>query len=169
MLPISQSSYSSSSSHASMFGFTDVTSSSFGSHGSLALDSTLTGADPNSPQIFKQNTQIVIDHLARVQGFARHLMGGIETAYRPESNPDQTAAEMNLLKETLQSLVNILRESGVGAMPLLSPGSPLPTEQQLVADTTTAIQVLFEQYKRLQENSTVAANLLGVHDQTARR
>ncbi len=76
---------------------------------------------------------------------------------------------MTALKEALQSLVGLLRHSGVGALPLLNPTDPVPTEETLVVDTTKSIEVQYAKYKRLQESSSVVYNLLSSAEQSLRR
>jgi len=130
------------------------------------------GSDPNSPEIFKQSLQIVQDHITRVQDLAGRALSGIQNAYYPSSNPTQTEADIATLKQTIQVLSDIMRQTGVGALPLLStPPNENPTtttEQQMIGDTTGAIQVLYERLKRSQEGAAVVANLL-TSEHTARR
>ncbi|KAI0916522.1 hypothetical protein AcW1_010096 [Taiwanofungus camphoratus] len=129
------------------------------------------GIDPNSPEAFKQNMQLIQGHVIRVQNLARSALGGIEHAYHPGTNPIQTASDVAALKQALQALEDILRQTGVGALPLQASNSPgLPTEDQLISDTTRSIQVLYERYKCMQESSGVVASLLNVGgEQSARR
>ncbi|KAJ6540825.1 hypothetical protein DFH09DRAFT_1175390, partial [Mycena vulgaris] len=87
------------------------------------------GADPNSPELFKQNMQL---------------------------SPD------------------MMRHSGVGGLPLLPlPGRkrtpPLPTEEQLITQTTRGVQVLYDQLKRGQDSAAVVANLLSAERPPAHR
>ena len=70
--------YPSSSSQSSLYaglGFGDV---SFGSqtYSSQSLQD-LHGGDPNSPETFKQNVNLVQQQLARVQGLARNVLSGM--------------------------------------------------------------------------------------------
>ncbi|KAJ6620273.1 hypothetical protein B0H10DRAFT_1087165 [Mycena sp. CBHHK59/15] len=59
-----------------------------------------------------------------------------------------------------------MRQTGVGGLPLLSvpdgnhPSATLPTEDQLIQQTSRAIQVLYDQLKRGQDSAAVVANLL---------
>lgn len=67
-------------------------------------------------------------------------------------------------------LADILRQTGVGALPLQPHGSTeVLSEAQLMADTTKAIQSFYERFKRMQDNSSVVANLLSMLDQGAKR
>lgn len=79
---------------------------------------------------------------------------------------------MTALKGALQELVELLRQSGVGALPLLNPaateGLP-PPEDKLMADLTQSIEHEYAKYKRMQENSAVVLNLLSSAEQVLRR
>ncbi|CAL1710516.1 unnamed protein product [Somion occarium] len=179
MLPLSQSFTQSSTSQSSLFAtsqslnFPDI-SSSFGSQtfGSQTLsDLSLLGSqDVNSPETFKQNIILVLDQLTRVQSLVRSAIAGIEHAYRPGTNPIQTSADIVSLRQAVDLLQELLRHSGVGALPLLDPQNPeLPTEQQLLSDTNKVIRHLFDHLKRIQDSSAVVANLLGAAEQHGRR
>lgn len=145
----------------------DVTST-FGSQ-SLPDPSQL--GDPNSPDVFKQYIHLVIQHLARVQALARSAMVGIEQAYRPSTNPIQTAADIVTLKQATQALLDVLRQTGVGALPMPStePMADFPTEESLMANTTRALEDLYDRHKQMQESCAVASNLLGAIDQSVRK
>lgn len=71
-------------------------------------------------------------------------------------------------------LSNMLRSSGVGALPLLPTTGPeaptiAPTEQQMIINTNQSIQALYDQLKRSQDSAAVVANLLGAPDYAAAR
>lgn len=59
-----------------------------------------------------------------------------------------------------------MRHTGVGGLPLLPvpdgnhPPPSLPTEDQMIAQTTRAVQILYDQLKRGQDSAAVVANLL---------
>ncbi|KAI0077502.1 hypothetical protein K474DRAFT_1077766 [Panus rudis PR-1116 ss-1] len=170
MLPMSYS----SASNASLYGssqsmnFADVpggfSSQPFGSQ--TFVDISQVGAqDPNSPETFKQNIMTILEQIMRVQGLARHALDGIEHAYRSGTNPIQTAADLASVKQATDLLQELLRQSGVGALPLLNPQAALPpTEEDILVDTNKAIQELFDKHKQLQETSGVVANLLSATD-----
>ncbi|PIL26924.1 hypothetical protein GSI_10062 [Ganoderma sinense ZZ0214-1] len=142
---------------------------SFGSQVSLGSQgSGLQSADLNSPEVFKQNIQIAQAHVARVQGLARSALAGIEHAYHHGASPVQTAEDIAAAKQALLALVEHLRQSGVGALPMaaLDPPGPGPdlgarTDEQLVAEAGRAVQVLYERQKRIQDGAGVVAGLLG--------
>ncbi|PCH37124.1 hypothetical protein WOLCODRAFT_109612 [Wolfiporia cocos MD-104 SS10] len=180
MLPTPSSSQGLTQQYASSHSFTSlnypdisngfITSSQpFSSQSSLHSIGSQ-AADPNSPEAFRQNVQLVLVHVNRVQSLARSALAGIEHAYHPGINPNQTTADMAALYQVLQSLADILRQTGVGALSLNPPdlANP-PQEELLINDATRAIQALYERYKQVQESAGVVASLLNVTDQAGRR
>ena len=75
-------------------------------------------------------------------------------------------ADMAELQQALHFLAEILRQSGVGALPLHPPlppdvaSQPAEEEERQIADMTAAVQALFEKRKRLEESAGVVASLL---------
>ncbi|KAJ7669589.1 hypothetical protein B0H17DRAFT_949242 [Mycena rosella] len=127
------------------------------------------GADPNSPALFKHNLQLVQQNLIRLQTVAKRALDGIQNAYRTGRTPTQTEADLATLKQTLQLVTEMMRQSGVGGLPLLpvpdgNAPTALPTEEQMIAKTTHAVQVLYDQLKRGQDSAAVVANLLNSAD-----
>lgn len=76
---------------------------------------------------------------------------------------------MNELKDALQTLVEFLRQSGVGALPLLNATDSLPTEDKLMADLSKSTEHEYANHQRVQESSAVVFNLLSSADQALRR
>ncbi|KAJ7108220.1 hypothetical protein C8R44DRAFT_680365 [Mycena epipterygia] len=127
------------------------------------------GADPNSPELFKQNLQLVRQNVLQLQEVAKRALDGIQNAYRAGRTPTQTEADLATLTQTLQVVCDLMRHSGVGGLPLLpvpdgTPPAPLPTEDQMITQTTRAVQVLYDQLKRGQDSAAVVANLLNSTD-----
>ncbi|KAJ7108995.1 hypothetical protein C8R43DRAFT_905096 [Mycena crocata] len=124
------------------------------------------GADPNSPELFKRNLQLVQQNVIRLQEVAKRALDGIQNAYRPGHTPTQTEADLATLKQTLHIVSELMRSSGVGGLPLLpvpddnSLPLPAPSEMELMAQTTRAGQVLYDRLKRGQDSAAVVANLL---------
>jgi len=125
--------------------------------------------DPNSPEVFKQNIQLVQQHVARVNSLARSALNGIENAYCAGTMPSQTEADITTLKQNLQMLSDLMRQTGVGALPLLpmpsdaplpQPVPVMPTEEMMLADTSRSVQVLYDRMKTTQDSAAVVANLL---------
>jgi hypothetical protein len=110
-------------------------------------------------------------------------LAGVQNAYHSGTNPSQTAADLANLKQAIHILLEMMRQSGVGALPVLAIPAPadqtmasldvvasasitdqsvqIPNEEKLMEDTMKGIKVLFEKQKRSQESAAVVANLLG--------
>ena len=72
---------------------------------------------------------------------------------------------MATLKQTISVVIEKMRQSGVGALPVIplsqtGAPAPPPSEAQLLANTTKSLQALYEKLQRGQESASVAANLL---------
>ncbi|KAJ7264482.1 hypothetical protein B0H12DRAFT_1011827 [Mycena haematopus] len=124
------------------------------------------GADPNSPELFKQNLQLMQQSVLQLQEVAKRALDGIQNAYRTGRTPTQTDADLATLKLTLQMVSEQMRQTGVGGLPLLPvpdashPPPALPTEEQMIAQTARAVQLSYDQFKRGQDSAAVVANLL---------
>lgn len=83
-------------------------------------------------------------------------------------------ADIAALKQNLQLLSDLMRSTGVGALPLLpTPADPaktpvMPTEEMMLADTERSVQNLFERMKKTQESAAVVASLLGAEHGASR-
>ena len=92
------------------------------------------------------------------------------------------AADIATLKQALLVLVEHLRQSGVGALPLDAPSTSMPgapatpssaqaqapgqgqgqvSDEQMIAEATRAVRVLYERQRRIQDGAGVVAGLLG--------
>ncbi|KAG6328874.1 hypothetical protein ID866_10213, partial [Astraeus odoratus] len=157
----SQQSYTQSSSQASTSVYAIPSfPSSFSTTPFLSQDATTisTLVDPNSPETFKQNIQIALDHVARINSLARNSLHGVQNAFHAGNNPAQTEGIVD------EIACHFLKQTGLGAYPLpptdpQSVASSPPTEQQLIADTSREVQQLYEKMKRIQESNAVVANL----------
>ncbi|KAH6916570.1 hypothetical protein BKA70DRAFT_1177097 [Coprinopsis sp. MPI-PUGE-AT-0042] len=127
--------------------------------------------DPNSTILFAQNLAHAQREVLRLQTLARQALDGVQNAYHVGYSPEATAEIMVELKSALTTLVDMLRQSGVGALPLIAQSTPPPSttkqilppsEPELLQIATKQVQVLYEQLKAKQENAGVVANLLGV-------
>ncbi|KAI0777486.1 hypothetical protein BD413DRAFT_468050 [Trametes elegans] len=130
----------------------------------------LPGADLNSPEVFRQNIQLVQGQVDRVQSLAKSALAGMLHAYHPGTSPVQTLADIAALRQAVQVLVEFLRQTGVGALALDAPPVSVPdarTEEQVLAEATRAVQALYERQRRMQEGASVVANLLGAPEQGA--
>lgn len=89
-----------------------------------------------------------------------------------EPIPCHVAADAGSLRQSLHELAEVLRQTGVGALPLLDPATPLsalPTEEKLLEDTTASIEAEYAKQKRLQESAVTVVNLLNAVEQGVRR
>ena len=64
------------------------------------------------------------------------------------------------MKQAVLAPVEHLRQSGVGALPMQDAAAGREDEQ-LVAEATRAVQVLYERQRRIQDGAGVVAGLLG--------
>ncbi|KIM47277.1 hypothetical protein M413DRAFT_440732 [Hebeloma cylindrosporum] len=122
-------------------------------------------ADPNSPEVFKDNLRIVQQQVINLQDFAKRVLLSIQNAYQNGNSPAHTQADIATLKQMISVVIEKMRQSGVGALPIIPPsqtGAPVPppSEAQLLANTTKSLQALYEKLQRSQESAAVAANLL---------
>lgn len=62
----------------------------------------------------------------------------------------------------------MMRQSGVGALPVLHSGAAVPSEAQLLAGTTQNLRTVYNQLQRAQDSAAVAANLLAMDHAPAR-
>ncbi|EEB94236.1 hypothetical protein MPER_06983 [Moniliophthora perniciosa FA553] len=125
--------------------------------------------DPNSVDTFKQNIQMILDNDSECY---KECIGWHTS----------TIADLATLQQNLHILSDMMRHSGVGALPLLAsppsvsaptndtslnndipmpPEPTVPAEDQMQAQASHAIQVLYDRLKKLQDTAGVVANLLG--------
>ncbi|KAJ7268010.1 hypothetical protein C8J57DRAFT_1067745 [Mycena rebaudengoi] len=129
------------------------------------------GADPNSPELFNQNMKVIRQNLISLQEAAKRTLVGMRNAYHTGQSPIQTEADLATLKQMLTMISDMMRHSGVGGLPLLpSSDQPpiLPTEDQMLVQTTRAVGLVYDQLKRGQDSAAVVANLLSSADHTSR-
>lgn len=130
--------------------------------GVAQLSSLHQGTDPNSPELFKEHLALAQDQVIRVQSLAREVLSSIQNAYNPNTSPKHTSECIESLKQCIQNLYDTLRHTGIGALPLPPPNATgIPNEQQLLAEASRSVQVLYETLKRSQDSAAVVANLLG--------
>ncbi|KAF9445883.1 hypothetical protein P691DRAFT_805046 [Macrolepiota fuliginosa MF-IS2] len=122
------------------------------------------GVDPNSPEAFKQSLRLVEERLTNLRAHSRRALAGIKNAYHIGSNPSQTQDDIDAVKHALAILAKDMRESGIGALPVLETNSngqtEVPTEAKLMEKAGKGVQIHFEKLKRAQESAAVVANLL---------
>ncbi|PPQ81147.1 hypothetical protein CVT25_015199 [Psilocybe cyanescens] len=129
----------------------------------LLQDPLHQGADPNSPEVFKNNIQVVHQQVRDLQTFARKVLSAIQNAYQSGNSPAQTEADIATLKQMLTMVIEKLRQSGVGALPLIPASDPapvVPTEKALLENRMSSVRALHEKLQRSQDSAAVVANLL---------
>ena len=83
-------------------------------------------------------------------------------------------AYITTLREAIHALQDLLRVSGVGALPLIPTSlsgaeTQLPTEEKLMADLQKSIEDEYAKHNRVQESAGVVANLLTAAELGLRR
>ncbi|KAF5312947.1 hypothetical protein D9619_003800 [Psilocybe cf. subviscida] len=117
--------------------------------------------DQNTPEAFKTNALLVTQQVLELNAFAKRVLLSIQNAYESGNSPARTEAEISTLKQALTMLIEKLRASGVGALPLLpNDATASPTEQQLQELTNRNLQVLYEKLQTSYKSAEVAASLL---------
>ncbi|KAH9914770.1 uncharacterized protein BXZ73DRAFT_54704 [Epithele typhae] len=136
---------------------------------SLPVPAPVQLQDPHAPEVFKANIQLAQVLVSRVHALARAALTGVALAYHPGTNPLQTAADIQNLKQTLAALVTLLRDSGVGGLPL-DPSSAAATEQEkAVIEEGRIVQNLYERLGRMQSGAGVVVDLLAFQGSTGPR
>ena len=87
-----------------------------------------------------------------------------QTAYHPSTAPSHTQADIARLHAQLEATIEMLRYSGVGALPMISEtnsAGQMASESELLASTMRNLQVLYDRLQRSQDSAAVVGNLLG--------
>ncbi|KAI6022230.1 hypothetical protein PISMIDRAFT_689138 [Pisolithus microcarpus 441] len=145
----SQQSYVSSSSQTSMGLAYSMSTlpSNYSLVPCLSQESSTSITDQNSPDVFKQNVQIALDQVARVNELSRSGLNGMQNAYQAGNSPAQTEADLIAFDQALHTLADFLKTTGAGAFPFLPSDTqgaacgPL-TEQHLIAEMHREVQFL---------------------------
>lgn len=186
----SQLSNFSSSINYSGSGSSDATfSQQYLSEAYLPQDALLSGPDMNTPEGFLQNIQTAVGEIEKLQLLVRTVLTSMcvqhplahvctliasfsfrQSAYQPGIAPHHTQANITRLQYQLALTIEFLRQSGVGALPVVPmPSNPtgsmtsmpsIPSEAVLMENTTKNMQILYDQLERKQESAGIVANLL---------
>ncbi|KAI0052517.1 hypothetical protein FA95DRAFT_1483397 [Auriscalpium vulgare] len=117
--------------------------------------------DPNSPELFRNNLLQAQKYITEVQTLAREALDGIEKAYHGNASPTQTTANLDTLKQSIQTLSDLLTTSGVGALPLIpQDNGTAPPEEELVANATKAVSLLYNQHSLYQNSAEDVVNIM---------
>lgn len=67
------------------------------------------------------------------------------------------------LKHAIQVLANVMRETGIGALPLIPP-SPFD-EEELLKECSKGVQALYEKSKKSHDSAKIVSDLLATNRQ----
>ncbi|KAG8715942.1 hypothetical protein FRC11_012561 [Ceratobasidium sp. 423] len=113
---------------------------------------------------FKQNvTLIVHTFIPRVQELTRAIMHDLSRSYEPDTPQYQIAANIMQLKASLAELQSILRQSGVGSLPLSPPSSTTgsATIRTISVDEISAsVSAAYGRANQCRANATIVQNVL---------
>ncbi|KAG9122157.1 hypothetical protein FRC07_001591 [Ceratobasidium sp. 392] len=136
------------------------------SHASIDITgSTLSGiaaAPVSAADEFKQNTSLILSaFIPRVQELARAVLQDLARSYEAETPSVQAAANIMQLKSSLMELHSILRQSGIGSLPIAFTGDGSATIGTLSADEATAnVGAAYNRAAQCRENSSIVQNIL---------
>ncbi|KAG8742531.1 hypothetical protein FRC10_001298 [Ceratobasidium sp. 414] len=136
------------------------------SHPSLDLTgSNLSGiatAPVSAAEEFKQNTSLVLSaFIPRVQELARAILQDLARSYETENPSVQAASNIVQLKSSLMELHSILRQSGVGSVPIMFAGDGSATIDALSVDQATAnVSAAYSRAAQCRDNSSIVQNIL---------
>ncbi|KAI0308165.1 hypothetical protein B0F90DRAFT_1680647, partial [Multifurca ochricompacta] len=68
--------------------------------------------DPNSPTLFKDNINLVQTQISTVRSLTHEALNAIKGAYQPGSSPVHTAETLAALRQSLQTLNELLFTTG---------------------------------------------------------
>ncbi|TFK27422.1 hypothetical protein FA15DRAFT_666501 [Coprinopsis marcescibilis] len=153
--------------------YSNPTQSSFGFNQEPVVN--VNTLDPNSPELFKQNIIVAQQEVLHLQALAMQALSGIQNAYRPGFSPESTTHAIQELKRALDNVVQMLRKTGVGALPLIpapmQAGVPrvAQSEDELLVGAEQAVKELYATLQRKQESAAVVSSLLGAPEHTIRK
>ncbi|KAG9100084.1 hypothetical protein FS749_016353, partial [Ceratobasidium sp. UAMH 11750] len=131
------------------------------SHPSLDLTgSNLSGmaaAPMSAAEEFKQNTSLVLSaFIPRVQELAGAILQDLARSYETENPSMQAASNIIQLKSSLMELHSILRQSGVGSLPITFAADGSATIGALSVDQATAnVGAAYSRAAQCRENASI--------------
>lgn len=82
----------------------------------------------------------------------------------------RATADVSAFQQAMQMLAELLRQTGVGALPIQPPDlANSPQEDHMVAETTKSVQIMYERYKRMQDSASIVTSLLGAVEPPGRK
>ncbi|CAE6414375.1 unnamed protein product [Rhizoctonia solani] len=113
---------------------------------------------------FKQNVSLVVNtFIPRVQELTRAIMHDLSRSYEPDTPQSQIAANITQLKASLAELQSILRQSGVGSLPLNFPDdttSSAVVRAISVEEISASVGAAYARANRCRANATIVQNVL---------
>ncbi|KAG8847457.1 hypothetical protein FRB96_001598 [Tulasnella sp. 330] len=153
----------------------DMTSITQPMHGNAAGPNPFFQYDipgPPQPQVspfMATLSQVATQEIPNIETLARSALDGINRAYEPDTDPAQTAASLRALRAALGNLYDILKESGVGALPLnpehIEPEAIMRSGINGVQDPrlealTEQVNAIFKEGKAARERATVVLDMM---------
>ncbi|KAG8746110.1 hypothetical protein FRC12_014364 [Ceratobasidium sp. 428] len=136
------------------------------SHPSIDIGSSamsgIAAAPVSAADEFKQNTSLVLSaFIPRVQEIARAILQDLARSYETENPAAQVASNIVQLKSSLMELHSILRQSGVGSLPITFAKDGSSTIGTLNVDEATAnVSAAYTRATQCRENSSIVQNIL---------
>ncbi|KAF8602389.1 hypothetical protein BDV93DRAFT_198726 [Ceratobasidium sp. AG-I] len=113
---------------------------------------------------FKANSSLVVStFIPRVQELARAILHDLARSYELDTPPTQIASNVVQLKSSLMELHSILRQSGVGSLPLTLPADKLNVatiRSPTVEEATTNVGAAYNRANQCRENSGAVHSIL---------
>ncbi|CAE6514891.1 unnamed protein product [Rhizoctonia solani] len=113
---------------------------------------------------FKQNVSLVVNtFIPRVQELTRAIMHDLSRSYEPDTPQSQIAANIMQLKASLAELQSILRQSGVGSLPLSFPDdttSSAAIRTISVDEISASVSTAYNRANQCRANATIVQNVL---------
>ncbi|KAG9013126.1 hypothetical protein FRB94_003566 [Tulasnella sp. JGI-2019a] len=119
-------------------------------------------------------SQVATQVVPNIETLARSALDGINRAYEFDTDPAQTAASLQALRAALGNLYDILKESGVGALPL----NPEPVDHDAIMRSgingaqdprlealTEQVNAIFKEGKAARERATVVLDMMQASSQ----
>ncbi|KIM31721.1 hypothetical protein M408DRAFT_63993 [Serendipita vermifera MAFF 305830] len=149
-----------------------------GAESVLSLGVSLPQPDPGTPAAeFRSDIQTALtEHLPRLAALAQAVVDGIDRAYEPDVNPNKTAKDYNELIAMAAHFHEFLRETGVGALPmvpvvkptaedsdamaldLVPPPATSTSEEELRTRLNTEVDARYAKQRRVMEHAAIVVN-----------
>ncbi|CUA67458.1 hypothetical protein RSOLAG22IIIB_03107 [Rhizoctonia solani] len=113
---------------------------------------------------FKENVSLVVNtFIPRVQELTRAVMHDLARSYEPDTPQTQIADNIMQLKASLAELQSILRQSGIGSLPLSFPddtASSAVIRAVSVEEISASVKAAYNRANQCRANATIVQNVL---------